>query len=150
MKVKDLCQPEVVTVASDTAVVDAARLMRERHIGYLIVVDRTDAAAKAPVGVLTDRDIVVEAVAQSVDPGRLLVGDIMSRRPVVIGEDVDLSLALERMRITGVRRLPVVDQGGALAGVLSLDQVIEALSADMHNVAASLRNEQRIERALRR
>lgn len=150
MKVKDLCQADVITVASSTSVVEAARLMREKHIGYLIVVDAAAAAANVPVGVLTDRDIVVEAVAQSVDPAKLLVGDIMSRRPVVVGEEVDLSLALERMRSTGVRRLPVVDRQGSLAGILSLDQIVEALSSDMQNLAASLRNEQRIERSLRR
>jgi CBS domain-containing protein len=125
-------------------------MMREKHIGYLVVVE-PDVRHNTfrPIGVLTDRDIVVAVLARDVDPRSLIVSDVMSRQPVTISQDAPVSAALMEMRRMGVRRMPVVDQSGVLVGVLSLDDVVEGLAAELQDVAGSIRNERRIEGALR-
>ena len=130
--------------------IKAAQLMREKHIGYLVVV-ASDAAdgLQRPVGVLTDRDIVVAVVAREADPRMLRVGDVMTRSPVSALEEDPLDKSLREMRRMGIRRLPVVGKRGELIGVLSLDDVIEALSAELQNIAGSMRNERMVERTLR-
>lgn len=150
MNVAKLCHRNVVTVRQFDELTTAAQLMRERHIGYLVVVEPefTDGSLK-PVGVLTDRDIVVTVVARATDPRTLRVGDIMTRQPVVAAESDPLDKALQEMRRIGVRRLPVVGGRGQLVGVLSLDEVLDALAAELQSVSGSIRNEQRIEGALR-
>jgi CBS domain-containing protein len=151
MNVGTICQREVVTIGERDGLSDAARLMREKHIGYLVVVNAGAAAADTqPVGVLTDRDVVVAVVARGIDPATLTVGDVMSAQPVVVSEEAPIGAALEQMRRIGVRRLPVVGHRGELTGILSLDDVIDTLTAELQNVAGTIRNERRIEAALRR
>lgn len=150
MEVASLCQRNVVTISPLDELITAAAIMRERHVGCLIVVEPALAGeGRRPVGVLTDRDIVISVVAQQADPRTLRVGDVMTRQPVCVGEDETVGNALAAMRRTGVRRVPVVDSLGRLAGVLSLDDVLDALSDQLSNVTGSIRNERRIEGALR-
>jgi len=124
--------------------------MREKHIGYLVVVDPevVDQSLR-PVGVLTDRDIVVSVVARETDPRALRVGDVMTQQPVTVGSAEPVERALREMRRIGVRRLPVVGQRGELIGVLSLDDVLEVLAGELQNIAGSIRNERAIEGSLR-
>jgi CBS domain-containing protein len=150
MSVGKICQKNVVTVRPFDDLTVAAQLMRERHVGYLIVVEpHIDDGSTRPVGVLTDRDIVVSVVAREADSRMLRVEDAMTRQPVVANESDAVSAALESMRRIGVRRLPVVGNRGQLVGVLSLDDILDNLAGDLQHVAASIRNEQRIETALR-
>src|SRR5688572_9194655 len=81
MNVGQICQRNVVTVRASDDLSTAARMMREKHIGYLIVVEPTSQGERTPVGVLTDRDIVVAVVAQDADPRALTVGDVMTCNP---------------------------------------------------------------------
>ena len=150
MNTGKLCRTSAVTVERGEELVKAAQLMREKHIGYLVVV-ASDAAdgLQRPVGVLTDRDIVVTVVAREVDPRTLRAGDVMTQSPSVAVDSDPLEKSLREMRRMGVRRLPVVGRRGELVGVLSLDDVIEALSNELQNVAGSIRNERVIEGALR-
>jgi CBS domain-containing protein len=124
--------------------------MRDKHIGYLVVTEfDIGAQRERPVGVLTDRDIVVAVVARETDPRSLRVEDVMTRNPVLIAEDATVGKALHEMRRIGVRRVPVVDDRGYLAGVLSLDDIIEDLASGLGDVAGSIRHEIAVERALR-
>jgi len=149
-KVGTICRRSVITVRPYEELTAAAHLMRDKHVGYLIVIEPDLPEQKVkPVGVLTDRDIVVTVVARDTDPRSLKVEDVMTRQPVVIAEGDSIGSALTEMRRIGVRRLPVVDFRGHLAGVLSLDDVLDALAAELQDVAGSIRNEQRIEGALR-
>lgn len=150
MNTGKLCRGEAVTVEGADELIKAAQLMREKHIGYLVVVSR-DAAdgLQKPVGVLTDRDIVVTVVARQTDPRALRVGDVMTPSPVTVLESDPVEKSVREMRRMGVRRLPVVGKHGELIGVLSLDDVIEALSGELQNIAGSIRNERLIEGTLR-
>jgi len=150
MNVGQLCNRNPVTVRRSDELIKAAQLMRERHIGYLVVVDpEVVEQSLRPVGVVTDRDIVVSVVAGETDPRALRVGEVMTRQPVTIGSADPVEHALREMRRIGVRRLPVVGQRGELIGVLSLDDVLEVLAGELQNIAGSIRNERVIEGSLR-
>jgi CBS domain-containing protein len=150
MDVAQLFRRDAITVRESDEVTDAARLMREHHVGYLVVVEPDLAGATVrPVGVLTDRDIVVGIVAREVNPRCVLVRDIMTPNPVLLNAADPLPTALQEMRRVGVRRMPVVGKVGELLGVLSIDDVLDALSAELGNLAGAIRNEQRFEKALR-
>jgi len=151
MNAGSVCKRGVVTVAPTDDLIAAAHVMREKHVGYLIVSEASAPAdrSKRIVGVLTDRDIVVAVLAQEVDAHSLKVGDVMTRDPLLIDEAQSIESVLRHMREAGVRRVPVVDRSGALSGVLSIDDVLERIAEQLLNIAGSFRNEQRMERAVR-
>lgn len=150
MIVSEICRRNPVTIGEHEELDTAAKLMRERHIGYLIVVEPYPPhAAPRAVGVLTDRDIVVGVLAKGTDPRLVRVGDVMTREPVVVSEDASLNAALADMRRIGVRRIPVVDAVGQLVGVLSLDEVLDAVAQELLGVIGSIRTEVRTEGARR-
>jgi CBS domain-containing protein len=150
MNVGDLCQRNPVTVRPTDDLTAAAKLMREQHVGYIVVVEpAVRESAFTPAGVLTDRDIVVAVVAREADPRTLFVGDVMTRGPVVAEEGESLGGALKKMRKIGVRRMPVVGKLQELVGVISIDDIIDALVGELEDVAGAIRSEQLIESALR-
>jgi len=150
MNVSDVCRRHAVTIRVHEELQAAARLMRERHIGYLVVVEEEPRETPPiPVGVLTDRDLVVTVLAKGEDPSELRVGDVMTREPLVIPEERSLAFALSEMRRIGVRRVPVVDNAGRLVGVLSFDDVLDAVARQLLGVVGSIHRELRIEGAQR-
>ena len=150
MNVSQLCNRTVVTVRKTDEIPVAARLMREKHVGFLVVAEADFAGGtQRPIGVLTDRDIVVAVVAQNVNPRTLTAGDVMSRNPVVVELGDSIAAAVQEMRRIGVRRMPVVGSLGELVGVLSLDDVLDALSNELQNLAGAVRNERSVEAVLR-
>jgi CBS domain-containing protein len=144
MDVAGLCRYRAVSIGPEADLVDAARLMREHHVGLLVV-----SAEGRPLGVITDRDIVLVAVAAGIDPQAVTVRDAMTPDPVTLTADTALEEALDSFRMAGVRRAPVVDDGGRLVGVLSVDDVVDHLALQLGAVAGSLRHEQAIERIAR-
>jgi CBS domain-containing protein len=146
MTVGEVCTRSVVTMEPDETVVDAARRMREHHVGNVVVTDRQ----ARPVGILTDRDIVVSAVAQSPDKlDTLFVKDVMSRDVLTVRADDGLETALKKMRARGVRRLPVLSVEGRLTGILVLDDVLEVMSAELRDLVSLVAREQKREREVR-
>lgn len=141
MPVNLLCNPNVATVSARQDVAEAAALMREQHVGNLIVVEPRGGAL-VPVGILTDRDIVVGVIAKGVAPGDVTVGDTMTRDPLTLREDSGLEFALREMRRYGVRRAPVVRANGDLAGVIAIDDVIQHLATQLGRLADLIRLEQ--------
>jgi len=150
MNIGDICKHNVVTARPADDLIKAAQLMRSKHVGYLIVVEpEVEESSFRPIGVLTDRDIVIEVVAGGADPKALTVGDAMTEQPVTVADTSSITVALTEMRRIGVRRLPVVGHRGQLVGIVSLDDIIDNLALELQNVAGSIRNEQSIEGALR-
>ncbi|MDN7425155.1 CBS domain-containing protein [Burkholderia sp. AU16741] len=123
-----LCTRDVAMCSAQMTVVEAAAMMRDAHAGDLVVVREREGRYE-PVGMLTDRDIVLAVVGPDAPAGSLFVGDIMSAPVAVADVDDDLWLLAKRMRQHGVRRLPVVGDGGALVGIVSLDDLLRAAAA---------------------
>jgi signal-transduction protein with cAMP-binding, CBS, and nucleotidyltransferase domain len=137
MNVAQLCQRKAVTVQPGDEIVTAARLMREKHVGFLVVVEPAAQEGQVvPVGVITDRDIVISTIARDVDPKTLCVGDVMTCNPAVILDQESVADAVSRMRHRGVRRLPVVGDYGHLAGVISLDDILTSRADEIGAAAA--------------
>jgi CBS domain-containing protein len=112
---------------------DAARAMRSRNVGALVVVN-----AGRPVGMLTDRDVAIEVVAKGLDPDTARVGDVMHKKPITIREDLGILDAAKVFAKTGVRRLPVVTKSGVLVGVITVDDLIMLLGNELGHVAGAL------------
>ena len=146
--VADYCVRDVVTVDRDMPITDCAKLMHDEHVGSLVVVD-AKGGLKVPFGMLTDRDIAIEVVAFGVAADALTAGDIMSGDPAIAREGDDLLAVLATMRERGVRRLPVVDADGALAGIVSADNLWEVLAEEVDGLVRVIRAEQTRERATR-
>jgi CBS domain-containing protein len=128
----------------------AARVWRERHVGYLVVVEpATLERARRPVGVLTDRDLVVGVLARDADPHELRVQDVMTPNPVTVRLGDSIAFALQEMRRLGVRRLPIVGDIDELVGVISIDDILALLAGQLGNIAGSIRAEQRFEQETR-
>jgi signal-transduction protein with cAMP-binding, CBS, and nucleotidyltransferase domain len=144
MNVGEICSRVVVVAESNTPVQQAAKLMRDQHIGALVVTEGS-AEARRPIGIVTDRDMVVEVVAADVDYRMLTVGDIMSERPATINETAGLFEAIAQMRSGGVRRLVVADAMGRLLGIVAMDDLIPVLAEELSALAQAIRVEQRRE-----
>ena len=149
MNVGTICSRRVITANAQLDVQAAAELMREEHVGFLVVVPEQPRGPQPPLGVITDRDIVVAVVAKRADPASLKVGDVMSIQPVVVGESDAIDLALRTMRRAGVRRVPVVNSRGEAVGVLSLDDLLEFVAHEMDCLSGAVRNGRQIEGATR-
>lgn len=133
MNVGDICNRVVATIDANQTAQEAAELMRKLRVGTLVV---TEADGElAPVGILTDRDLTVDVMADGLDPNEVLVADVMTANPLVAEEEEDVSDALDAMRNEGVRRVPVLNQDRALVGILALDDVMHLLARDMERMA---------------
>lgn len=148
MAVGEICNREVVIAKKALSVVDAAQLMRKHHVGDLVVVEERN-GRRHPVGIVTDRDIVVEVVAAGVNPDALKVGDIMGPEVATVRESEGLFEALRYMRDKGVRRMPVVDRDDGLVGILTLDDLLSLLAEEMTELAKLVSHERQREAASR-
>ncbi len=144
MSVGSVCNREVIVADKDSSAVDVARLMREFHVGSVVVTDQNGFGAR-PVGIVTDRDLVVEVLAQEVDPGTVVLEDLMTHYPVVLTEDDEVEDAVELMRAKGVRRVPVVDKGGYIIGILSMDDLLWVLSREFESIVSLVERQQKNE-----
>ena len=134
MPISKICHRDVVTLQRDATVQEAAKLMRQHHIGDIIIVDNRN-GAQIPVGIVTDRDLIVEVVATELDVTVLTVGDIMVKELFTAKESMEIFEAIQYMRSKTIRRLPVVDEDGGLVGILTLDDVLALLSEELLNLA---------------
>lgn len=146
--VNRLCTRYAATVNEGQSIVDAAALMREEHVGDVIVVEPRG-KAKLPVGILTDRDIVVGIIAKGISADAVTVGEAMTRGLLTLREDASLEFALHEMRRYRVRRAPVVGSSGELVGVIAIDDVIEHLAMQLCRLAELIKREQHAEREAR-
>jgi CBS domain-containing protein len=147
--VRDLAAHEVVTVTPSATLAECAQIMRNQHVGSIVVID-DQASRDRPRGIVTDRDIVVEAVALGLDPSTLTAGDVMTTPLATVTDSDDILDALARMREFGVRRLPVLDEGGHLSGIVTVDNLLEALAEQLDAVVRVIKTEQSRETTTRK
>jgi CBS domain-containing protein len=148
LSVGELCTRITVIAHRKMGVDEAARLMREHHVGCLVVVEDT-LAGRMTVGILTDRDIVITVVAQDLTPAAVTVGDVMSTDLATAREADSVLDALAVMRRRGVRRLPVTDAKGSLIGLITMDDVLGVISEQLRGVVQMIASEQQREQRLR-
>lgn len=149
MGIAEICNREVVYVSRDVTVIAACKLMRHYHVGSLVVVDEVD-GKRVPVGILTDRDIVVEIDAMELDAKVITAGDIMSANLVTVPENHGVAETIEVMRFKGVRRLPVVDTEGRLIGIVTIDDLLAVMADELSGIARVVARDQSHEHHARR
>ena len=149
MPISEICNREVVVVQPNDTILEAAKLMRQHHVGDVVVVEDRG-GVRVPVGIVTDRDLVVEIIAPELDPATITVGDIMVPDLVTVKENTGMFEAIEYMRAKGVRRLPVVNDSGGLVGILTLDDLLELLAKELLALAKLVKYEQKKETISRR
>lgn len=137
----EYCNRDVVIVGKNDSVIKAAKLMREHHVGNVIVVEIRN-GERTPVGILTDRDIIVNIIAEELSLDAVLIADIMTPKLISICESSDLMTAIKRMRINGIRRIPVVNEAGGLVGILSIDDILEVIAEQLTDIDQIIVNEQ--------
>jgi CBS domain-containing protein len=148
MNVGSLCTRKVATVPRETSVAEAAKLMRRRHVGDVVVTGAVRSKT-VPVGIITDRDIVISVIALELDPNVFTVGDMLLRPAVTCYEFDDVTTCLNSMRENAIRRMPVVDKKGALIGIICIDDLIRFLSSQLTAVSKLITREQSVERKTR-
>ena len=149
MRIPEICTTEVVCCRPQASALDAARLMRHKHVGDVVVVSDPE-GDRVPLGVVTDRDLTIEVLGNGRDAAQTTLSDVMRSPVVVATESEDASIVVERMRFHGVRRIPVVDARGTLVGIVTLDDLLRALLSDMQTLLASQTKAQRREQSSRR
>ena len=149
MPVSEICNREVVVVQRDDTALEAAKLMRQHHVGDVLVVEDRN-GVRVPVGIVTDRDLVVEIMAPELDDTVITVSDIMAQELVTVKGSTGIFEAIQYMRQKAVRRLPIVNESGGLIGILTLDDLLELLSEELLEIAKLVKYEQQKETRSRR
>ena len=127
MSIAEFCNRDVVCATCNATILEAANLMRRHHVGDIIIVDE-DADRRWPIGIVTDRDIVVEVVAAGLDPRLVKLADLMLEPLTILEQHVSVAQTVSTMAQNGVRRVPVVDAQGALLGIVTLDDLLAHLA----------------------
>lgn len=130
MPIGEICNRDVIFLQRNDTILEAAKLMRQHHVGDVLIVEERD-GVRVPVGIVTDRDLVVEIMATELDQTVITVGDIMVQELVTVKESAGVFETIQYMRSKAVRRLPIVDENGALVGILALDDLLELLSEEL-------------------
>jgi len=140
---------EVIAIAPDSDLVEAARLMRKHHVGFLVVLKAGSRGSGVLAGVLTDRDIVIQTLARDIDPHAVTVGDIMTTDVLTGREEEGLATLLARMRRGGIHRVPVVNGAGMVQGIVSVDDIIRCLAGLAGQLADTVKVSRRLEKRKR-
>lgn len=148
MGVGEFCNREVVITDPSTSVDKCAELMRKHHVGSVVVVE-PDGELNIPIGIITDRDIVIQIVASGTIPEEVQAADLISRKLVVAQEVDGLWETMRRMRNNGVRRMPVVNDENVLVGILTVDDLLDILSNELKELVSLVSIEQRKEQEVR-
>jgi len=141
MPIGDICVRGVITCNRDTKIDEVAQLMRQHHVGDVVVIEEST-GKQVPVGILTDRDVVTSVIALKLDPAMFSAGDLISRKIITVREDLGVFETIQEMRRHGVRRMPVLDQQGTLAGIISIDDLFALLAEEMAELAKLISKEQ--------
>ncbi len=135
MLVRDYCNMNVICCEPDAPIAEVAALMRRHHVGDVIVLDSQQEGMRVPIGIVTDRDILVETIALDIDAKLFTASDLMTTPVTTVQEDAGLNEALAIMRGKRVRRLPVVNRAGSLFGIITSDDLLNLIAAELAMIA---------------
>ena len=148
MSIGEYCNREVIIARKSATIREIAQLMREHHVGSVVIAE-DDHGNNIPVGIITDRDIVIEVLAPDIDIKTITAGDITATELKTIREIDSVWDTIRGMRSRGVRRVPVVNDEGVLVGIVSVDDLLEAISGELSDLIKIISKEQDRERAIR-
>ena len=144
MAIGEICSREVVIARQAETVREAAELMRRHHVGDIVVVEeRGD--VRTPVGIFTDRDIAVAIVAKGLDPDKLTLGEVCTGELTIAKQTLGVAETVELMRSRGIRRVPIVDAGGALVGIVTMDDILQLMAEELYAMAKTVSRQERHE-----
>ena len=129
----------VITISPSAPLSEAAYLMMNEDVGALVVVD----SEQRPVGIITDRDLVVSAIAEGVNPDEITVEDIMTKEVITVDEGTDIFGMLSVLSENSIRRLPVTG-GGMLKGIVSVDDLIVIVATELVNISMALSSKSKV------
>lgn len=150
MPIRDYCNMNVICCEADANVAAVAALMRRHHVGDVVVVENNSEGMRLPVGIVTDRDILVESISLDIEAKLFTAGDMMTAPLITVQEDASLFDAIRLMRNKKIRRLPVLTQAGTLFGIVTADDVINLLSTELSLIAAAMVEQPGREESLRK
>ncbi|WP_426145421.1 CBS domain-containing protein [Polaromonas sp. DSR2-3-2] len=135
-RLRDFATVMVAVAEPETTALAAAQLMRKHHVGALIVVDALEKVR--PLGIVTDRDLVLALMAEGLDPAIFTAGDIMSAPLVTASPEMDAMDAVRLMRSNRLRRLVITDDEGRLVGIVTMEDILEMLTRELADLAAGV------------
>lgn len=148
MQLGEACNREVIIIADNSSVIEAAKLMRDYHVGSIVVTKKDEGITK-PIGIITDRDLVIDVIAKDMSPEKVTVSGIMNSK-LITGKDTDqLWNSLRTMRTHGIRRMPVIDSHGSLVGIITADDILELFSEELLDLTRLIALEQKKEETLK-
>lgn len=148
MQLGEACNREVIIIADNSSVIEAAKLMRDYHVGSIVVTKKDEGITK-PIGIITDRDLVIDVIAKDMSPEKVTVSGIMNSK-LITGKDTDqLWNSLRTMRTHGIRRMPVIDSNGSLVGIITADDILELFSEELLDLTRLIALEQKKEETLK-
>ncbi|BBL67283.1 CBS domain-containing protein [Methanoculleus chikugoensis] len=134
MGIVKCCREQVVAVSPDTPAVEVARIMGEKNVGSVVVVTGDN----RPTGIVTDRDLAIRVTAQERNPGEVRVSDILTRGVITFRDSMGIYEAIQKMTAEGIRRMPIVDDGGKLIGIITMDDIVRMLGEEMAAIAKNI------------
>jgi CBS domain-containing protein len=139
MNIGSLCARRIVSIDSAGTLVEAAGLMREHHVGALVVTTPAPEGLRV-IGIVTDRDLVIDVLARGLNPAGTQIGELASKQIVSVPEEGDIASAIDAMQRSGVRRVLVADAEQALMGIVSFDDLMDACANEMAGLAKVIRS----------
>ena len=134
MDVDRIMSRNVASVPKKANLLEAAKLMDDESVGCVLILDGDE----KPVGILTDRDLVVRGVAKGHAVEKTTVESVMSAHPFTVHRDEPIMLVARKMADKGIRRVPVVDEKGSVVGLVSVDDLLTVFISELSNVAAAI------------
>lgn len=150
MPIRDYCNMNVICCEVDTNVAEVAALMRRHHVGDVIVIENNLEGMRLPLGIVTDRDILVESISLDIEAKLFTAGDMMTAPLITVQEDASLFDAITLMRTKKIRRLPVLAHAGTLFGIVAADDIINLLASELSLMAAAMVEQPGREESLRK
>lgn len=149
MPISECCKLDVVCCDPELSLPDTAALMRKHHVGDVVVIEARS-GARVPIGIVTDRDIVIETMALQLDAALFTAGDIMNTPLVTVKENTGFVETLRLMRSNGIRRMPVVTETGTLYGIVTADDIVRTLVLELSLITEAMSGQTAQERKLRK
>jgi CBS domain-containing protein len=148
MFIGEICNRDVIVAGKDASIAEIAQLMREHHVGSIVITDQQN-DLHIPVGLVTDRDLVIELLSKGVDIKSVSAGDVMCQNLVTVRDSRHVYDTLKLMRGKGIRRIPVVNDEDVLVGVVTVDDLLDVVISQLDDVVNIIAIEQKREKQLR-